>query len=139
MFFDDVGWPWPKHPCTDNPQSQTSQVKQKTGNFSENVPNSFFRDREGRIKELFFLIRVEGLGESFIFILQNPVTEKIIRLQYSKSGIEKSGLRIQDFREAPSFVAEQYVFGSGELQLDFICIRLKKIIKIKMKFAVTSG
>ena len=27
VFFDDLGWPWPKHPCTDNPLSQKGKIK----------------------------------------------------------------------------------------------------------------
>ena len=27
VFFDDVGWPWPKHPCTDKKSSQAGPVQ----------------------------------------------------------------------------------------------------------------
>src|SRR4051812_20470643 len=31
VFFDDVGWPWPKHKCTDRPLSGNSPRWQRDG------------------------------------------------------------------------------------------------------------
>lgn len=134
VFFDDLGWPWPKHPCTDDARSQSGRIKQIKGSTTDkDYTSDFFRDREGNVRPLYFLIRVEGSGDSYVFIFQSPVTEKYVWLKYSRVGLEKAGLRVQDLREAPSFVASTYDIRARQMQIDFISVRLKKVVMIRMK------
>lgn len=38
VFFDELGPPWPKHPCTDNPKTKQPEPKY---HFSENTKQSY--------------------------------------------------------------------------------------------------
>ena len=137
VYFDDFGWPWPKHECTDSTRSKADLAGKREAKAANDTPTSFFYDRDGRVKRLLFLVLVEGIGENYVFHFRNSITGKITWLQFSRAGLDKAGLRVNDLREAPSFVTEDYSTGSSHLQIDFISGRLKKIVKIMMKLVVS--
>jgi hypothetical protein len=55
VYFDDVGHPWPKHPCTDNPQYR--EVK-NTAKY-----DTIIRRPKGVMLELLEAAKVAGIGD----------------------------------------------------------------------------
>ena len=132
VYFDDVGWPWPKHECTYFSSGQRGNVVAENKRSECITDGSFFYDKMGRIRRLLLLAHVEGISENYVFHFQSPVTGAYFLLQYSRSGIDRAGLRVHDIREAPSFVVDDTEVSTKSMQIDFICGRLKKIVKIRM-------
>lgn len=50
VFFDHLGWPWPKHPCTDNPISQSATVR----TVAQSIFTAF-RNRNGEPLDVYVL------------------------------------------------------------------------------------
>lgn len=125
VFFEHLGWPWPKHPCTDSPRSQSGAVKM----VAESGHNSF-RNREGESLDLYAL---------------SSLTEKdnIVQMRFSRIGENRSfsasvsigelrtwKVTVVDLRGAPSFV----VRSSGEFRiLEFIAGRKQAIDRIVVR------
>ncbi|TPJ90597.1 hypothetical protein FJ941_02455 [Mesorhizobium sp. B2-3-13] len=115
VFFNDLGWPWEKHGCTDKPKGQSGIVQ--TVALSANTS---FRNREGQALDLYEL---SSLAEK----------DNILHMRFSRLGENRSfrasvSLRelrgwkvtVADLRDAPSFV----VRSSGEFRtLEFISDR----------------
>ncbi|MBY6083614.1 hypothetical protein [Ruegeria arenilitoris] len=127
VFFDDLGWPWPKHPCTDNkrPVGKSAHPK-RTGNILA------FRARDGSQLALYDLDDFEDLEGHCKFIFRRRDTNKRRNGFLKKSTLKKGGLKLDDFFDAPSFVVDLDKSSSERLRVDFICARLGKIVKIKM-------
>lgn len=122
VFFDDLGWPWPKHPCTDNPKSQTGTVKRITTGG-----NTAFRNRDGDALDLYELwslteknnivhMRFSRIGENRSF--QASLPNEVLRLL---------GITIGDLRAAPSFVVTT---KTDHRVLEFISGRQKRIVRL---------
>jgi hypothetical protein len=125
VFFNDLGWPWEKHGCTDNPKSQSGIVK----TVAQSVHTSF-RNREGEPLDLYEL---------------SSLTEKdnVVHMRFSRSGENRSfrasvsvgelrgwKVTVADLRAAPSFV----VRSSGEFRiLEFISGRKQAIDRIVVR------
>lgn len=59
VYFDDLGPPWPKHPCTDGPRSSGRYSKE---NFTAPTKRS-----RGQVKELLAAAKTAGLSRSKVF------------------------------------------------------------------------
>src|ERR1700722_2889460 len=46
VFFDNVGWPWPKHGCTDKYKGQDHQIARSTNS----ILNFHFRGSDGKLR-----------------------------------------------------------------------------------------
>ncbi len=127
VFFDDLGWPWPKHPCTDNrrPTGKPS-TKRRTGKLLA------FRARDGARLALYDLDDFEELEGRYKFIFRRHDTNKRRTGLLRKTTLKKGGLILDDFFDAPSFVVDLDKSTGPGLRVDFICARLGKIVKIKM-------
>lgn len=128
VFFDDVGWPWPKHPCTDNrrPVGKPSASKQRG-------PAFYFRTDQGAQLALYDLDDVMENDTYYRFIFRRQDANKRRSGLVSKNALRKGGVRLNDFFDAPSFVVNLDKSREESLRVDFICARLQKIVKIKMK------
>lgn len=127
VFFDDLGWPWPKHPCTDNkrPTGKPKRPK-RTGNILA------FRARDGAQLALYDLDDFEDLDGRYKFIFRRQDSNKRRTGILKKATMKKGGLKLDDFFDAPSFVVDLDKSSATGLRVDFICARLGKIVRIKM-------
>lgn len=128
VFFDDLGWPWPKHPCTDNPRSQNSQVKTlkvtRGKPFVNNRGNPLTICRKIKVinKEEFFVLIIKGLYYPF----------KEFRVRVMKNLMHKGDVRLSDLEGSPSFIA---IHSDPFIRVSFISSRRKKIINMKLSKA----
>lgn len=125
VFFDDLGWPWPKHPCTDSINSQNSQIS----TFHPSRGKPFF-DRRRNVLIINEIIRISDKEEYISIHLKNiyhPFKDEYLRID--KKLLYKSDLIISDFSDAPSFILSDY----GESwMVEFISARKSKIIRMKL-------
>lgn len=127
VFFDNVGWPWPKHPCTDR----------YSGNDAD-IPSSFrnsvtfhFRGKDGKLRDTFFVRAISERLENETLLVRLARTEgrESAWFVVSIPGMLGQGVTIADLREPPTVVVAR---DSAETtQIEFMCARLQKIIALR--------
>lgn len=139
VFFDDVGWPWPKHPCTDHlaahknatiysPALEPSATRLDwTANFM------FFKllylHHDGgrprlRLKEI-----PAGIGGVFRAIFFNSERS----YTFSQTAFEGAEISDRDFRTAPSFLISKADLTASRPYIHFVSTRLGKIVSVRLK------
>jgi ribosomal protein S27E len=139
VFFDDVGWPWPKHPCTDRAAAQNSAAiyaptRNSAVDGSDWIKNyRFFRLISIRRESGRLYLRVkestQGLGGFFRSLFSK--TERIYSFDEKK--LELADLQDSHFLHAPSFLIAQDQLTAERAVIQFICPRKGKIMRLRMK------
>jgi hypothetical protein len=91
-----------------------------------------FRARDGLPLALYDLDDFEDLEGHYKFIFRRQDTNKRRTGILKKATMRKGGLKLDDFFDAPSFIVDLDKSSGAGLRVDFICVRLGKIVKIKM-------
>jgi hypothetical protein len=114
VFFDNLGWPWPKHPCTDNPATQSGHI---------NPPKRVKGRQTGNVGSLAIYL-LDQLSEDAGALslkfrdIRNPLFVRTLRIPLSE--LRSQGWDQIDLREAPSFVLKTY---SNATTAEFISVR----------------
>jgi hypothetical protein len=121
VFFDNLGWPWPKHGCTDNPRSQVGHVR----TIAETVHRPF-RSANDEPLDVYELSSIK-------------VTNGIVQMRFSKVGqnltfsasvpgssLREQGITTNDLKSAPSFVVRTH---DAYRIIEFISVRKRCILK----------
>lgn len=97
VFFDDLGPPWPKHPCTDNSAHSHKTTTQKSWHIDEWQPLTHASIHEiSPVREIYRISGISIDGEcSFFFKAKEIVMAEIVRVR--KIGRGKFSLSILDF------------------------------------------
>lgn len=139
VFFDAVGWPWPKHPCTDRlakePQkpvySASSPRAYAATDWTRNY--TFFSlvtlSREGEVLRLRLREITEGLGGFLRSLFSNTERTYTVR----ETELQTAGLKDADLRDAPNFLIKRTERLSERAEVQFICLRHKRVVRIGMK------
>ena len=124
VFFDNLGWPWPKHLCTDNAQSQTGPVV----SLSPTI-HATFRSARGEPLDLYELVSsIEADG--LVRLKFSRLNERIVfSSAVSVSSLKNSDVTVSDLRHTPSFVVRTYEYYRI---LEFILRRKGKIDTLKL-------
>lgn len=131
VFFDNLGWPWEKHPCTDNPRSQQGNVKPLAADVFKP-----FRNVAGEPLDLYELRGIEEkagvlrmrfgrIGTNTSFSVSLPII--VLRML----DITKA-----DLKSAPSFVVRSY---ETNRVVEFISGRKKRIDRFTAQRPRRSG
>lgn len=128
VFFDNLGWPWPKHPCTDNGRNLGKTPPKTRGDIA-------IKNREGNTLHIYDLGDLQEFPKKSIFTLRNVRKGSRLDLSYSPSGLKKAGLEISDFWDAPSFLILKLVKPLHTYRVEFISARLGKVVSIRMSSA----
>ncbi|WP_241772146.1 hypothetical protein ACTTAL_19330 (plasmid) [Rhodobacter capsulatus] len=128
-MFDDVGWPWPKHACTDDYQ-QSVRVKRVPSGHAR-----VFRDRSGALLKIYDLDDIEDRGRNHLLVLRNQMTGSRVRVLVGKRRLAQGNIRLADFQDAPSIVVHEFERGAPHIRLDFVCVRLGKVVRVKLRAA----
>lgn len=130
VFFDDLGWPWPKHSCTDNPAAQTGEV----GNYraSTSLGSVALRDSEGMSLDVYDIDEMLQDGRGWIMKFRRIRRGPTFRVSMSNKQMRDAKLKEADFREAPSFVVAPTIPGRPTRRVQFICARLKRIVTLEL-------
>ena len=124
VFFESLGWPWPKHPCTDNPKSQVLRVEKISGGSRYT-----FRSAQGESLELHKLVLIEEDGDLIRLKFQRLTERVAFKTHVSLRILKTQGLDVRDLQLAPSFVVRTY--DSYRL-VEFISGGTKKIEALKL-------
>jgi hypothetical protein len=115
VFFDDLGWPWPKHRCTDSPASQTGKIKRPA------------KTRHGRavafanFTTIYELVKIKQKNGIIRLKFRNIKNRLIVRnIQFLTEEFENQGWEKKDLKEAPSFIIRS---DSGKTVVEFISVR----------------
>lgn len=139
VFFDNAGWPWPKHPCTD----QTAP--QRSAHVFSCSEESSIADTEWTKNFLFFKLKYIKFGKKRIRLVLKQVNDGFIdyfryffvdnerTYTFSKDKLEKAGIREKDFLDAPGFLVEKSDIFLDREVVQFICVRKGKIISARMR------
>lgn len=132
VFFDDLGWPWPKHPCTDNPAAQSRKVRPLRPTRSPLT----IKNKHGAPLELYELDRLTEAGGEIqirfakVHFMRVP-SPQTCRASISLEELEENDIKIQDIRDAPSFLVNKK--NAERPVIEFICARRKEIVSIPME------
>lgn len=122
VFFNNVGWPWEKHPCTDNPKSQSREVKQIV---QEKSPNRTFRTKNGETLELYEIaylkMEADRVRIKFRRLGSNMSFEILTTVYQLKT---KWDVTPHDLRLAPSFAVR--IDGDFRI-IEFISVRKRLV------------
>lgn len=125
VYFDDLGWPWPKHGCTDNPIAQSARVKRVT----------LRRKNKGRIPSRsmvtpYQLIELSEHNEEISLKFRNLNNRLITRtLEINSDILNNQNITVEDLYDTPSFIIKRYLQG---YVIEFISIRHGRIARLKM-------
>lgn len=124
VFFDNLGWPWPKHRCTDNPQSQTGTVISAAP-----CRLTTFRAKNGEGVQLYRLDAVEedGLDLNLKFCQLNA--RIIFTSSIPLARLAELDVTLKDLRSAPSFVVRT---RDDHRLVEFISGRKKRIESVAL-------
>jgi len=124
VFFDDVDWPWPKHPCTDRYQGRDDQIRRAVNSrFKFN-----FRSREGKSLELYLAEQFIERSDDLLIRLKNFERGPTILILVSRAEMRKKEIMTEDIKEAPSLVLSRDRGPAGETELSFMSARLQSVI-----------
>ena len=129
VFFDALGWPWPKHPCTDNSSSQRGIIK-SSGIKSGKLP---FKSRHGDSLVVYELRDLKKKHDRLHAKFYRMDTNRFFRASINSKTLMESGVNQQDFWDAPSFVMKRDNDLPDHRSVEFISARLQKILQIKMR------
>jgi hypothetical protein len=125
VYFDNVGWPWPKHPCTDNPRSQSGMVRQASPGRVR-----AFRVDNGEAVELYTLVSLEEDGPDVILKFSKLHERVVFVGRISLSSLREWDITLKDIRSAPSFVVRTY---EDQRLVEFISGRKRRIDLMKLR------
>ncbi len=125
VFFDALGWPWPKHPCTD-----TSNEPLRAPPIARHP--TVFKDAKGNEFQIYDLHDIKKDEAKFFLRFRNSNNQKILKLFLRKITMRKAGVEINDFRDAPSFLVRKDTKKHGSYRVEFISGRHEKILRFRM-------
>jgi len=124
VFFDDLGWPWPKHPCTDNPRAQTARITTHGSSLGQTA----LRDRSGVVHDVYKYR--SHTREGSYYLIKVTQTGKIGAhvWRVSRRDLQANRLKLDDLVEAPSLNV-----GRGFGVMHFINARLQEISELRFR------
>jgi hypothetical protein len=129
VFFDNLGWPWPKHPCTDNPASQSFEVLYER--MTRSAPR--LTNKKGEQLEIYELLEIQPRDSSISFLFQKIRGSKILRLAADSDFLASENIELSDFRDAPSFLFTRGSEEQEECIAEFVSTRHKTILRVPLK------
>ncbi|TCO14796.1 hypothetical protein EV666_103306 [Camelimonas lactis] len=129
VFFDDVRWPWPKHPCTDNKSAQTRPVGWPAVAPGRGLA---FRGKDGERLDIYELETMTRSVTGRDLKFRRIRDRRVFRVHLSNATMKAEMLEEEDFREAPSFVASPPSPGHSTRAISFICARLKRVVALEL-------
>lgn len=127
VFFDDVGWPWPKHGCFISADTKDEQIPAATrGTYRFHL-----RDRAGNSLEAWTLSRAPAVyGDGFIIELKGRARNVRLALFFSQAELSISSAQIADLEDAPAIILPKKMPIDGQVNLSFMCSRLGVVIHL---------
>ncbi|MES0098119.1 hypothetical protein [Mesorhizobium sp. M0019] len=119
VFFDNLGWPWPKHGCTDNPRSQKGRVEARVINS-----HTAFRSAQGEPLDLYELLSIAEKRNIVHMRFRRMNENRSFSVSLALGRLRDHDITIDDLWTAPSFVVRSY---ETHRIVEFISGRKKRI------------
>jgi len=103
VFFDNLGWPWPKHGCTDNPRSQRGTVE----TLPQNV-HMTFNNAQGEPLDLYELLSLVEQSNVVHMHFGRMNENRSFSVSLPLGQLREHDITINDLKAAPSFVVRTY-------------------------------
>lgn len=129
VFFDGLGWPWPRHPCTGKNAAQTGTVKSPRRSSDGGIT---LRNSTGTQFEVYEIAEMPRMEAGWDIKLRRVSDRSVFNVHLSDVEIKGAKLKWDDFHDAPSFVAVPSMKGRPTRTVQFICERLKRIVTIEL-------
>jgi hypothetical protein len=128
VFFDDVGWPWPKHRCTDNWNGRNHEIGRSPLHF-----RTAFRSASEKVLSVVSLGKVVvDDAEKLRMLCKNTRRSKTeafyIVIEIKKADMQAIGIELKYLEEAPALVIPKD--EDGEVEIGFIRVRLGTIVAL---------
>ena len=124
VFFDDVGWPWPKHPCTDRYKGGDEQITRS----AKSRFKFHFKGRDGRFRDVYFVGKFVPGSEELLINLKKAERKESIWIAISHLEMSKKDVTQSDIAEAPSLVMTRDEDGGSGTEISFLCGRLQSVV-----------
>jgi hypothetical protein len=124
VFFDNVGWPWPKHGCTDKYKGPDHEIVRSTNS----ILNFHFRGRDGKLRDVYVLDQIVTRADDLVIWLKSTERRGNIRVVIGLPELTKKQVTKSDIREAPTLVITRRENGLDKRELSFLCARLQSIV-----------
>ncbi len=96
VFFDALGWPWPKHHCTDNGRGEGGG-RRLTGRLLTN-----FRDASGEIVDIYVITHVSE--ENDLIFVHTKFAKKTYYFGVHTRDPDNVNITLPDIASAPAFI-----------------------------------
>jgi hypothetical protein len=142
VFFNELGWPWEKHPCTDNNEAKKQIVFALNSNAQMQSQTSMLDMIACSLFDAIWDTGEGGKSPSLLLSLYRPPrglrervaalvgTKHIFRLEIMRRELETASVNIQDFQNAPCIVLPASTDVGDRTKLWFISGRLAKMIEV---------
>ena len=119
-----MGWPWPKHPCTDKYQGDDDRIQRAINSrFRFN-----FRTRDGKPLDVYRVEQLVESDEGVSIRLKNVERGPSIVILIRRAAMRDAGCRIEDINDAPTVVLSRHKGPSGDTEISLISARLQSVV-----------
>lgn len=129
VFFDSLGWPWPRHPCTDKNAAQTGTVKSPRRGTGGGIT---LCNSTGTQLEVYEIAEMPRMEAGWDIKFRRVRDRRVFNVHLSDAEMKGAKLKWDDFHDAPSFVAAPSMKGHPTRTVQFICERLQRIVTIEL-------
>lgn len=129
VFFDALGWPWPKHPCTDGNEASTRGVTMLRPTTSPMA----FRNKFGEALEIYEIGELIKESSGIRIRFRRVRDHRGFWTFLSGKFLSDNDLQVVDFKDAPSFLIKKESPPSRYPSLEFISARKKGIIQVTVQ------
>lgn len=84
VFFDDVGWPWPKHPCTDKYKGPDDAITRSSSSFKFH-----FRGRDEELRDVYVITALEVRLEEIALSLRSTSKRATLDIELKLADMER--------------------------------------------------
>ena len=125
VFFNNLGWPWPKHECTDHSDAQTGKIKRIT-----ELSHRPFRSSSGESLALYQLVAIQQIESGFRLKFAQIVNNLIVFYgDVSNDDMDNLQLTPNELSNISSFVVRT---RPDHFLIEFISGRTLRIDEIKI-------
>lgn len=129
VFFDDVGWPWPKHGCFVSEDIRDDKIVPTTkGTYKFHL-----RDSDGNSLDAWKLTgSPEVHGDGFLLMLSGRERHSKITLFLSQAELSANSVLMTDLETAPAIILPKSRPPSGKLKIGFLSARLGATVSLRV-------
>jgi len=122
VFFDDVGWPWPKHPCTDKYKGNDAGIS-----WSNSSRLRFhLKGQDGKPRDVYHALRIIAEDKDLRVKLKKVSGAKEFWVTISNEELSKHGVAKSDIHEAPTIIVLER--EDNQIEFGFLCGRLQSTV-----------